>query len=196
MDELVKALRHYIARDLVYLVAGGTVIATFLYGFPPTLDPKRWPTVLYLLTGGIAYVVGYVVQDICSVLRLVTTAPVPDPGRVTRLVYRLFMRTPWQPIDRDMRHLYQQQREWERASAEGHAPEYERTVMLMLIGTAGGPCGLISAVLLLIRRAQFTPSFDFAVAIGAAILGIALLILGRLKAAQMTQILTDDPPLR
>ena len=31
MDELFKTLRHFIARDFVFVIGGGVMIATFLY---------------------------------------------------------------------------------------------------------------------------------------------------------------------
>ena len=79
MGELVTALRHYIARDLVFLVSGGSVVATFLYVFSPVPILSGWPTISYVLAAGIAYVVGYAVQDICSLAGFVTTAPVQKP---------------------------------------------------------------------------------------------------------------------
>lgn len=196
MDELVKALRYYVARDLVFLVSGGSVVVTFLYVFLPTAHHDKWPTISYALAAGIAYVVGYAVQDICSVIRIVTTAPVREPCCALQCVYRRFMRTPWQPLRemQSMDFLYRQQDGWDRASAKGKAPAYERLIMLLQFGTSGGPCALVCAGFLAWKARCSSLPFDIALAAGAAILGVSLLILGWLKAAQMTQLLKDPPP--
>lgn len=198
MDELVKALRYYVSRDLVFLVSGGAVVATFLYVFAPTsIGFDKWPTLGYALAAGIAYVIGYAIQDVFSVVRLVTTAP-GNPGCLMRCVYRCFTRECWRPVDvskEGMKRLYVQQTKWERASAEGRVPDYERVVMLMQIGTSGGPCAGICAVLLLSRWwFQSSGKFDLALGVGAAGLAVILFLLGRLKRAQMTRFLTCDPP--
>ncbi|SRR6266851_7063836 len=189
MDELAKTLRYYVARDLVFLVSGGSVVVTFLYVFPFAGNPGNWPTISYALAAGIAYVLGYALQDFFSMLRIVTTAPLRQPWCVMRCVYFLFERRHWEPLreDQDMNFLYRQLDEWDRASARGEAPAYERLVMLMQIGTSGGPCAFVCAGLLGWKAHRSCLTFDIAFSIGAGIFGAALLILGRLKAAQMTQ---------
>jgi hypothetical protein len=79
--------------------------------------------------------------------------------------------------------LYKRQDKWDRAGAEGKAPTYERIIMLMQIGTSGGPCALICAVFLFCAVYLLGRKADIALGIGAMTLGAALVILGWLKAA-------------
>ena len=151
MDELVKSLRYYISRDLVFLVSGGSVVATFLYVSTdsPWIDAGHWPGVV--LAAGIGYVIGYAAQDLASIFGLVTTAPVREPGCFMREVYKRFNGMSWEDITQEMKSLYETQGKYERASAKGDAPDYERIVMLMQIGTSGGPCALTCTVLLALK---------------------------------------------
>jgi hypothetical protein len=87
--------------------------------------------------------------------------------------------------------LYKRQDKWDRAGAEGKAPTYERIIMLMQIGTSGGPCALICAVFLFCAVYLLGRKADIALGIGAMTLGAALVILGWLKAAQMTRLLVE-----
>ena len=61
MNELAKALKHFITRDILYLIGGGSVVCAFLYLFDRlTLSPM--PTAFYYLAAGIGYAVGYASQ--------------------------------------------------------------------------------------------------------------------------------------
>jgi hypothetical protein len=194
MNELVKAVSRYITRDLVYLVAGGAVLLTFFYARSTPLQAGAdWPIPVYLLAAGIGYIVAYTVQDICCVLRIVSTAPLHSPWWPLRCLYRAFRRKPWQKIPNDV--------DFEEAEAnvpECRTAEYERVIMYMQIGTTGGPCALVCAVLLALKVEwkevkwgawKWWGSDDFVLFVAAVLLGLALVLLGRLKAAQLARFL-------
>src|SRR5262249_5341654 len=147
-----------------------SVVATFLYMFRGSVEihPDTWRTPTYLLAAGIAYIVGYVAQDVASISRVVTTAPVQQPWRVMQSVYLRFKQTKWKPVG-DIDTLYKRQAEWERESAKGNAPDYERTILLMQVGTSGGPCALVCAVLLIVKLCFFEHDVlvDTALLVGA-----------------------------
>ena len=87
MDELVKAFRHFIARDALYIVGGASVCVSALYGFGrlPKGDMPTWSLILGV---GVTYGVGYAIHELLSLIRVVTTAPVLTPGRLLRALYR------------------------------------------------------------------------------------------------------------
>lgn len=89
MDELLKALRHFIGRDLVLVIAGGTIVATFLYAtnrLPSAAD--SW--VLFLLLGGVGYFVAYAIQDGFCLTGLSSTTSEPTPNRFVRWLFRRY----------------------------------------------------------------------------------------------------------
>lgn len=60
MNELVKALKNFIVRDIIYILGGASVIISFLYLFGKIdIIRKETPTVIFLFIAGIGYVIGY-----------------------------------------------------------------------------------------------------------------------------------------
>src|SRR5437870_4459147 len=97
MDELVKALRHFIARDLVFVVSGSAVIGAFLYRFD-RLSSLEDSWLIFGLLAGVGYFVGYALQDGLSLTHLVTTEYVQRPNRFVQWLYQRFTRTEWRQI--------------------------------------------------------------------------------------------------
>jgi len=55
MNELVKALKNFIVRDIIYIIGGASVILSFLYLFKKIgIITKDTPAAIYLLIAGIA----------------------------------------------------------------------------------------------------------------------------------------------
>ncbi len=190
MDELVRSLRRFIARDVIFIVGGSAVILSFCYAFD-----RLWildmPRPLYLVAAGFAYVLGYVVQDLFGLLRLVTTAHVFNPPGWVRRIYRLHTGREWveiAPFDGEGALLA-----IERAAAKGEVPEatsnrLERLVALRQVGTTLGPCCLLSCGFLLFRAFKFQDPFDIGLGVAVLVLGAALVVLGWLKGAQQMEL--------
>lgn len=185
MDEVIKAFREFIARDLVLIISGAVVVGTFLYIFKRVPEPNdSW--VLFALLAGIAYFVAYAIQDTLCVFRVLPSAPVSDPGSFVRWMYA---------------GLYHGQRQWREIGREieldearhrvppERQPELERLITLQQLGTAGGPCIFLSGVGFLVEWLQSRSSFDAAVAIAGCVVGLVLVCLAWLKAAQRAQFL-------
>ena len=140
---------------------------------------------MILLLAGIAWVVGYAVQDRASIVGIVTTAPVRRLRWPAKPAYRRLTGEDWQDIPTTIADLN------EATVAEGQPrEEYERVVTLMQAGTAVGPCLLVSAILLLGKwwwgqRADV----DLALAVSTVLLGLLLILLGWVKAAQRSKLL-------
>jgi hypothetical protein len=185
VNELVRALNRFVGRDLVYVVAGAAVVLTFLYVFGRL--PKsgsEWPTAVYFLAAGIGYIVAYTIQDGCSVLRLVSTAPPYTAWSPLRWMYRRFTREIWEDIPLGFT--------FDRAAAnipERQTVEFGRNIMLMQIGTTGGPCGLLCAGLLAWKVSHGPDHGDVPLFAGVLVLSLLLIALGWLKVAQLGQLL-------
>ena len=145
---------------------------------------NQLPVAFYLAGAGIAYVLGYGIQDLFSVLRIVRTAPIFHPWCVLQGAYRWFVHRPWvnvepfDPVEATIRISARPERE---------AAHLERVVSLMQVGTTGGPSGLISGGLLMWRAVKTGATYDWALGWGAIIFGVVLIGLGWVKAAQQTQ---------
>lgn len=63
----------------------------------------------------------------------------------------------------------------------------ERIVMLKQVSTAGGPSFLLCAAMLLLKWYRRGITFDGVLGVTAALIGLLLVVLGSLKAAQQAQ---------
>jgi hypothetical protein len=181
MGELIKAFQRFIARDLVFMVAGGAVVGAFLHTFGriPRSDDHL---VFYLLLAGISYAVGYSVQDAFSLTPLLTTAHVQRPNSFVTWLYRRFTRTEWVDIsDIDL----DQARE--RITDGEQLAQLERIITLKQVGNAVGPSFALSGLLFLSKWWTGSDTFDLAVALAAFWLGFVLVCLGWVKGAQQAQ---------
>jgi hypothetical protein len=197
MDELAKAFQRFIARDLIFIVAGGTVITAFLYNFGAGRIPSSNDHIaLYLLLAGVAYVVGYAIQDGLSLTALLTTASVQTPSPFVRWLYRRFTRTEW--VDIANIDLAQAQ---QRIPDGEPRVQHERIITLKQVGTAAGPSfalsGLLFLLKFLLKWRTDTEAFDLAVGLAGGVFGIVLVCLGWVKGAQQAQFesryRTDEP---
>jgi len=186
MTELPKGLQSFIARDLNYLIGGGCVIASFLYTFE-RLPAKDGPVVLYVLGAGIAYVVGYALQDIFSVIHFVTTARIRKPNRIVKWLYKLFTGDTWRDLSRiDWSQSHDAIRQY--LKNETDREEYQRIISLMMIGTTMSPCCLVSSILVLCKF-WFKGKDLFDLMLGLAAFGFSMifLVIAWIKTAQLTQ---------
>lgn len=185
MDELVKTLRDFITRDLLYVVGGGVVGLSYCCLFQVAVPPSP-STEMALLAIGIAYGVGYAIQDGLSLTAIVTTAPVVNPGRMVRFLYRRFVRAAWSEID--LTAFNAAKEAFATIASDRDYAQWNRIVSLKHIGSTLGSCGLVAA-LLLAAAAVRTRGESSAVALAAAALtlGATLLGLSWVKGAQQSQ---------
>ncbi len=88
MDELIKALGRFVARDLVFIVGGSTVILSTVYSFG-RLSAVDLSVPYYLLGAGFSYVLGYAIQGLFGLTPILTMA---DPARWCQRFRSFFVR--------------------------------------------------------------------------------------------------------
>lgn len=180
MDQLFAALRRFLTRDLVFVISGGAVVGAFLHLFDRLPTPAD-SLILYGLLAGLSYFLAYALQDLLSLTPLMTTTAVTNPNRFVRWLYRRYEHRPWQPVLPGLDESYH------RFPNDEQWAEFQRIVTLQLIGTAGGPCLVGCGVLFLLRWRVHCIQFDLTLAVVSSLLGVALVCLSWLKAAQRAQ---------
>lgn len=183
MSELIKALRNFITRDLLYVVGGTSVIAAFLYLFDrlPDSDP---PIEVSLFVAGIGYVVGYAIQDGLSLTRIVNTEYLQRPPWWVRKLYRVNTGHEWSVsvnVDVATAMMVVVEKSPPRVLAE-----LNRIITLKHVGTTMGSSGLVASVMLIVRAAMRDDQFDTALAAGCSIMTIVLILLAWLQSAHQT----------
>lgn len=186
MDEFFRIFKHFLARDLIFLIGGGTVVTSFLYYFD-RLPVDSTPVSFILLGTGIAYIVGYALQDGFSLLPFVRTAPLHRLNWYVRWFYRRFTREQWQDIGVEVNF----ERVTETIVEERQRAELERIITLKQMGTTGGPCGLVASLFIGLKWLESCARFDLVLLFAALIFGFLLIHLGWIKLAQQAQYLSQ-----
>lgn len=167
MDTFFKAFEKFIFRDLSFLLGGSVVLATLMYVCRrlPGSDP---PIFKAFLAAGVAYTIGYSLQVLFEIVRLVRTKAGYSPSWAGGLLYRLYDRKNAEDVDSAE---YERAKLWLYEKApQRFRDDHERTESLKQIGTAVGPCFALAAVILF-AGIQFTkvPSTDMGFAKIAAL---------------------------
>lgn len=187
---VTKLLQDFLARDLLYVLGGFSIEICFyflVFGSLPTLPPSPFQGSLLI---GSAYVIGYAVQDLLSLTRLVTTSTSVVPGRFVKWLYKRFEGKFWvEPsivLDRAKRELLYVH------VSEQSLSDLRRMIFLKHIGAAMGSSWFLCAVLLFVKflvsktgvELSLQKSELLSIAIGLTILSLGLLGLGRVKSEQ------------
>lgn len=170
MSKMAKSIRNFIVRDMTYIIGGISVILGFLYVWGKidvskktiniTIVPESANIIFYIIGIGLAYAVGYCLQEIFSLLHIVKTADYFRPWFPLRWLYRCLMGERWEDIFPDI--PKGRQRRWdvtkrlrranitinEKASQDDKTHR-EWIASFIMVCTTLGPCALVSGLLLL-----------------------------------------------
>ena len=206
MNELFKALKNFIVRDIIYIIGGASVILSFLYLFDKISIIEKCSTFIYLYIAGIAYAIGYCIQDISTLFNFVTTTYYFKVPSYLQRLYKRFTRQPWKDVPKfGMNEVIQ----INEKAHEDNKYELQRIISLMQVGTTMGPCAILSGLLLYCKlpfiflESSYGCSltglkvilenllFVWALAGVVILIGILLILLGWLKAAQQMKFTYD-----
>ena len=189
MSDLFKAFERFLFRDVSFLLGGTVVLASimYVYGRLPSAD---LPMFKYLIAAGVAYAVGYSIQEFFTMIRLVRTKAGHSPNRLGRLLYWLFER---RGVDAFDSKDYEKAKFWLFQQApQRYRDDHERTESLKQVGTGAGPSFIVAGGILLAKTGFGGQSFQSAVATGFVVLGFGLWLLGWLKVTQQAQYLVRN----
>lgn len=192
MNALVKALQKFLSRDLTYLAGGGIVLLAFLHIYDQVaLLPRSG--VLLLFPVAFAYVIGYAIQEVFTLLGLVRTKAEPVPNAYAKWLFRRFERKPdWEPTPRSE---YKQAKRWlyQKATPDRLRSDHERLEVLKQVGTTLGPCLLVATLLvslpLIGKLVPLRVPFEVAIVLAGLIFGFVLVSVGWLKVTQQPEYL-------
>ncbi len=182
MGDIFRAFEKFLFRDLSFLLGGSVLLYSIICRFDH-LTLRELYAYEYFIWAGISYTIGYSVQDLFTLLRIVRTkADLPPSWIGRRLYYRFEHKYPTQQINSN---TYKKAKQWLYEKApERFRYDYERIESLKQVGTAVGPCFFLAGLLLISHCMLW-------IAIGLAVLGIILILLGWLKVTQQPQHLID-----
>ena len=194
MNELAKIFQKFLSRDLTYIL-GGSVLLLSIFCYFGKIEWLDKPTPYLLLGGAFGYVLGYVTQEVATLLGVVRTkAEVPAP-RYVQCFYRRFERQSkkWGPSTRTD---YKLAKQWlyDDRTPQRLRDDHERTESLKQFGTTLGPCFTLAGAVLFVARFRSDicvndPEFLLTIALLTFFVGIVLIHLGWLKVTQQREYL-------
>lgn len=200
MGEIAKLLKDFLSRDLVFIVGGSEIILVLAYvlGYgnkivgSSAVDLSIW---MLIVGAGVAYAIGYVLQDVSCLLRVCSTQANAEPGPFERWLFWRYEHRRWEW--ESVRARFPVRKTQIDMSGDPRLASFvERTIVLMQLGTTMGPCSVVSGlILLLCMPGSVFGALDClhciewrgseVVGVGGLILGVALIVLARLKRAQL-----------
>jgi hypothetical protein len=189
MENLVKALGRLATRDIPHIIGGASVILSFLYLFANLSIPIDLSTPEVLLFVGIAYVVGYTIQDTLGLTPIINSSIVVRPGAFLKWLYKKWARTEWEvaknfDIYREYVQMYIHLN-FEQTTA------IERIIFLKTIGNSTGSNWLVASLLLGIKGLNTPTTFNISLAVSAFIISVILILLGWLQGLQAIKALFE-----
>ena len=189
MENLIKALGRLAIRDIPFIIGGASVILSFLNIFFIPPKPTDLTTPIVLLFTGIAYVIGYIIQDTLGLTPIINTSIVAKPGAFLKWLFEKWARTEWRVAKEfDVYHEYIQL--YIHLTPEQSAA-IERIIFFQTLGNAVGSNWLIASLLLGVKSIISPISFNIALAISTFVISVLLILLGWLQGMQAAQALFD-----
>jgi len=182
------ALRDFIARDLMFLFGGSLVLGSLAYSVS-SLKVITDNGLVFVLSGGVAYVLGWVVQDIFCIIGFVTIKPYCSPKKFYLWLYKRLLGDEWEKIDPSTESLRERKaRVYEQAS-DRNLVEIERFISLKQVASSISPASLLASITLFARYLSTGRECEFDLMAAIVLLAMSLLLvpLNRIKAAQQAQ---------
>lgn len=207
-DDWLKFLRYYVTRDLAFIIGGMSLLLCFNYSWPNTKSNIFGSNISvpeYLFIAGVAYVLGYLVQDLSCVVfgKLITTSTKKIiPGKWLKMSYERYTQSQvdWEKIpdyDEDDATIYinlerseKNKAEYERRSERNQA-EFERMIAHLIMCMTIGPCWLIVGVFLFLRCLTDLNWYGIFLGLLIFIFGVCLVFLGKLKSLRIQKFRHD-----
>ncbi len=183
MNQILESLRHFIIRDLTYVVGGSSLMAAFSFDYS-NFPPVSAPIWMVLLLVGVAYGVGYVVPEMLSVIRIITTSPIVRLPCGLRWAYRNFTGLSWVDLDRPK--LDQRYRDFLEHASDRRMAEYHRIINLKTISTTLGANWLLCSGVLAMKGWWVADGSVMVQALIPLAVSIALIVNSWIKGAQQS----------
>ncbi len=170
MSKLVKSIRNFIIRDMIYIIGGASVILSFLYvwgkidiskkSIKINIVPESANIIFFIIGIGLAYAVGYCLQEVFSLLHIVKTSDYFRPWFPSRWLYRCLTGDSWEDVFPDIPKGRQRRRDVTKRLKQANviinekASQDDKThrewiASFITVCTTLGPCVLVSGLLML-----------------------------------------------
>lgn len=183
IKEAFQTFGKFIYRDMLYVIGGVTVLLAIQYSFDGPTISSNTPTLIYI--GFVAYVIGYALQELLSIVGLVTTGYRKLKPYQLRIAEKFAPDEDWGDL-LDPRCIRLGKL---RQCVDAHGPEdtkkrIERTINLKHLG-ASGASFIVAAPILLFGayRHEWNP-WALALGISALLLALILGLMSHIKSAQ------------
>jgi UDP-N-acetylmuramyl pentapeptide phosphotransferase/UDP-N-acetylglucosamine-1-phosphate transferase len=176
MKLLENLINKFFTRDLYYIIGGASIILSFLFYyniFPFEKDIASYLVIFILL---ISYVIGYLIQELFSLFRIVRTTLPRQIKIIDGFLYWIFVgkkcesrgtNRDYQKLDTDLKEAFNEKNMIESLS------QFKRIISLKQIGATIGSNWLICSIIILLK---YFNDVESASKINILILGVVIFI--------------------
>ena len=187
MNSVIKALQQFLTRDLLYVLGGSSILLSIGWYFGLAVPEKSNNAILFFVIG-IAYVIGYLIQELVSLTPILTTSHF-EPNKFISWLYQKFTNHELVLSEKMTNNtafveLYSQME-------DRQIQQIERTITLKHIGSTIGSNWLISSIFIVLKAMETKENLHTFVAIAISSASVFLLILAWIKGAQQMQMFSE-----
>ncbi|MBT3029302.1 MAG: hypothetical protein KME48_19255 [Candidatus Thiodiazotropha sp. (ex Ctena orbiculata)] len=184
VKELFSTLKDFLYRDIFYVLGGVTVLLSIILTFDIPIKFTGW-TGVYLAIFG--YVVGYVLQEVVSIIGLTTTAYREPHDLIKKIGHRFAPSEDWEALPPpNMVDLSLLRKCLDEHCEDSCQKRINRTVNLKQVCSSMGSSLSVTTILLFIAAYLHYPNEKWFIplAVASAVLSIALIAVNWLKQTQ------------
>jgi hypothetical protein len=187
MDSIIKALQQFLTRDVLYILGGGSVIVSTSLYWGVTL-PSKLESPVALFVAGIAYVIGYIIQEVVSLTPILTTSHF-TPNKFITFIYKKFTNH-----SLDIKEAVTNNTAFVELYpnlSERQVQQIERTITLKHVGATMGSNWLVSSIFLILLAVDLGTKPMVFIAVTALFCSLFLLLMAWVKGAQQMQMFSE-----
>jgi len=188
MDEIVKTLKIFLTRDIIFIVGGSTVIGISYYSLRSTVALSSTSPAICFVILGLGHFTGFALLSLGNFVRVVNVMDLREPGPFVLFLYRRFTKkSTWYEPDSTVDGRFAQYAD-ERTQAE-----IDRINSLKQIAATMGSCAIAVCVILLtkciLQHSYQLP--DTAIVVSFTCLAIVFAPLSYIMGAQQVQFIAE-----
>jgi hypothetical protein len=181
---LLKPLRNFLQRDMIYILGGFSVLVSALVAFDSAEGVFKQNSLgAWLIIIGASYVIGFTAQELFCLVGFTTTSALFKPRPIDQFFYERYMREKW----KDPKNFDQYAVSVKISQApltDQTMNDLERIVCLLLLTATLGSCATLSGLIIGLSTLKNECCQMLWIAAPIFLFGLILILRNRVIAAQ------------
>lgn len=144
MSELIRIVKYFITRDIVYLIGGSILMTSMFYAAGQVSKICNIGNAMLFVLAGLSYIIAVVLTDQAGALGIVSVSIECTPKKKMIDRFEKFTNRPWKEITKDQKEEFEKRKD--NLKDDEFRWQLERTVTLQMIGATCSPCVFLAAI--------------------------------------------------